>query len=349
MVNIMNIEKSQFGKTKEGKAVEKYSITNSNGVTLELITYGATIQSIRIPCEDGEERDVVVGFDSLDGHLNYSDYEGNTVGRYANRLHNAAFEIDGKKYSVTANEKGKTCLHGGGEFSTAVWKAAADADNSVVMSYTSPAGSHGFPGEMKAKVRFTLSEKNEVIISYTAICSADSPINLTNHTYFNLTGSTENNILDHTMLMDAVYFTPIDQDSIPTGEIELVAGTAFDFTAAKTIGRDIEDDEEQLFIGKGYDHNFCLNDTANSVITVSEETSGITMSVKTDMPGVQFYTGNFLDGSIIGKGGRPLIKHAGFCLETQFYPDSPNQPNFPSCNFRAGEVFRSTTKYKFSF
>ena len=345
----MKTEKSLFGITPDGKNVDKFTITNSNGMVLELITYGATIQSILIPCKDGKIRDVAVGFDNLDGHINYSDYEGNTVGRYANRLHNAQFRLGDKQYSVTANEKGKTCLHGGGEFSTAVWDAIVDTQNSVVMSYTSPAGSNGFPGEMKTKVRFTLTDDNEVCINYTAICSADTPINLTNHTYFNLTGSTEQNVLSHTLKIDSDCFTPTDSDSIPTGEIRAVKDTAFDFTTEKPIGKDIEDNDEQLIMCRGYDHNFCLNETAGAVITAREETSGIEMNVYTDMPGVQLYTGNFLDGTIKGKNNLPLIKHAGFCLETQFYPDTPNQPNFPQCNFKAGEIFRSSTKYQFNF
>ncbi|MGN1169411.1 MAG: aldose epimerase family protein, partial [Acutalibacteraceae bacterium] len=269
--------------------------------------------------------------------------------RYANRLHNAQFELGGKKYSLSANEKGKTCLHGGAEFSKAVWDACADTDNSVVMSYTSAAGACGFPGEMKTKVRFTLSDKNEIIISYTAICSADTPINLTNHTYFNLTGSTKNDVLSHILRIDADNFTPTDADSIPTGELRPVGGTAFDFTKPKAIGRDIGADDDQLKMCMGYDHNFCLNDTQGAVISVKEPESGIEMNVYTDMPGVQLYTGNFLDGTITGKGSLPLIKHAGFCLETQFYPDTPNQPQFPQCTVRAGEVFRSTTKYEFKF
>lgn len=345
----MSIKKSLFGTTPDGRETELYTIENSNGMQLSLITYGATIQSISIPCRDGKMRDVVVGFDTLDGHVNFSDYEGNTVGRYANRLCNAAFTLDGKTYNVTANENGKTCLHGGGEFSKAVWSAVVDTDNSIVMSYTSKAGAEGFPGEMKTKVRFTLTDDNEVIISYTAICSANSPINLTNHTYFNLTGSTENNVLGHTLKIDADSFTPTDGDSIPTGEIRPVAGTAFDFTAEKKIGKDINVNDEQLIMCRGYDHNFCLNENAGAVIIAKEDTSGITMEVYTDMPGVQLYTGNFLDGTVIGKNSLPLIKHAGFCLETQFYPDTPNHADFPQCTVKAGEVFRSTTKYAFKF
>ena len=343
------MQKSLFGTTPEGKEVYKYTLANSNGMEVDLITYGATVQAIRIPCKDGKIRDVVVGFDDLESHINLSDYQGNTVGRYANRIHNASFTLNGKKYDLTANEKGKTCLHGGGEFSKAVWSAKTDTENSIVMSYTSPSGSCGFPGAMKAKVRFTLSEGNELAISYTAICSDDSPVNLTNHTYFNLKGGCGTDVLSHVLYIDADSYTPTDSDSIPTGEIRSVKGTAFDFTQLKPIGRDIGADDEQLKMCKGYDHNFCLNDTAGAVITAGEESSGIVMNVYTDMPGVQLYTGNFLDGTKTGKGGYPLVKHAGFCLETQFYPDTPNQPSFPQCNVRAGEVFRSTTRYEFKF
>lgn len=343
------MKKSLFGTLKDGREVYIYSIENKNGMVLELLTYGATIQSIKIPSASGEMLDVAVGFDTLDGHENYSDYQGVTVGRYANRIQNAQFKINGKKYSVEANEKGKTCLHGGGEFSKAIWDAVTDTDNSIVMSYTSPDGSCGFPGEMKTKVRFTLTDDNEIVINYTAICSADTPINLTNHTYFNLKGKAGTDILSHELKIDADSYTPTDCDSIPTGEIRSVQGTAFDFSESKPIGRDILADDEQLIMCRGYDHNFCLNETAGAVITASEKETGITMKVYTDMPGVQLYTGNFLDGSVIGKGGKPLCRHAGFCLETQFYPDTPNQPSFPQCNFRAGEIFRSMTVYKFDF
>ncbi len=343
------MKKTIFGTTPAGETVDLYTLQNRNGMELDLITYGATIQAIRIPCRDGQTRDVVIGFDDLDGHVHLSNYQGNTVGRYANRLHNAQFTLNGKQYALTANEKGRTCLHGGGEFSKVVWSAAVDTDNSIVMSYTSPAGSHGFPGEMLTKVRFTLSDSNEITINYTAICSADTPINLTNHTYFNLKGGNGTDILSHRLTIDADAFTPTDADSIPTGELRAVRGTPFDFTEPKTIGRDIHAQDEQLLLCGGYDHNFCLNETAGAVITAEEPESGIRMNVYTDMPGVQLYTGNFLDGSKTGKGGYPIIKHAGFCLETQFYPDTPNQPGFPQCTVRAGEVFRSSTKYAFIF
>lgn len=343
------MKKILFGVLEDGREVYKYSIENANGMVLELIDYGATIQGIKIPTASGEVVDVAMGFDTLEGHVKYSDYEGVTVGRYANRIHNAQFTINGNKYTVEANEKGKTCLHGGGEFSKALWEAVADTDNSIVMSYTSPNGACGFPGAMKTKVRFTLNDDNEICINYTAICSADTPVNLTNHTYFNLKGRADKNVLSTELKIDADSFTPTDEDSIPTGEIRSVKGTAFDFSESKPIGKVIDENDEQLIMCKGYDHNFCLNDNAGAVITAYEKETGITMNVYTDMPGVQLYTGNFLDGTIIGKCGIPLYKHAGFCLETQFYPDTPNQPEFPQCNFRAGEIFRSMTRYQFKY
>ena len=343
------MEKTLFGTLEDGREIYKYTVENKNGMILELITYGAAIQAIKIPSKTGELLDVTVGFDTLEGHEKYSDYQGVTVGRYANRLHNAQFTLNGKKYSVAANENDKTCLHGGGEFSKAVWSARVDTDNSVVMSYTSRSGACGFPGEMKTKVRFTLTDDNEVVINYTAICSADTPVNLTNHTYFNLKGKPGTDVLSTELRIDADSFTPIDEDSIPTGEIRSVKETAFDFSESKTIGKDIFTFDEQIEMCRGYDHNFCLNETAASVITAYEPESGITMDVYTDMPGVQLYTGNFLDGTVIGKGGAPLEIYAGFCLETQFYPDTPNQPEFPQCNIRAGEVFRSMTKYQFKY
>ncbi len=343
------MEKNLFGTLDDGREIFMYTIKNSNGMEVDVLTYAATIQAIRIPSSNGEMLDVISGFDTLEDHVRYSDYQGVTVGRYANRIHNAEFVINSKKYSLTANEKGKTCLHGGGEFSKAVWNAVVDTENSIVMSYTSKNGSCGFPGDMKSKVRFTLTEDNEISINYTVICSADTPVNFTNHSYFNLKGKPGTDVLSHELQIDADYFTPVDCDSIPTGEIRSVKETPFDFTQPKAIEKDIEKNYEQLEIGKGYDHNFCLNDNAGAVITAYEKESGITMKVFTDMPGVQLYTGNFLDGTVTGKGGVKLNKHAGFCLETQFYPDTPNQPEFPQCTFRAGEVFRSMTKYQFIF
>ena len=268
-----------------------------------------------------------------------------TVGRYANRIAGGKFSIDGVEYNVERNEKGITCLHGGAELSTAVWKAIIVDDNSVEMAYTSPNGAMGFPGKVDFKVTFTLHEDNALKIEYFAVSDKKTVINMTNHAYFNLAG--KGDILSHELMINADAFTPTDADSIPTGEIRPVEGTAFDFREFKPIGRDIGANDDQLIMCKGYDHNFCLNDGDGPAAAAYDPESGRMLEVYTDLCGVQLYTGNFLDGTNIGKNGRPLIKHAGFCLETQYYPNTPNMPEFPRCTVDAGEKFRSTTVFKF--
>ena len=246
------------------------------------------------------------------------------------------------------NENGKTCLHGGGEFSHAVWAARVEGE-SLVLEYTSPEGSNGFPGEMSARVTYTLDDSNELSISYEAVCTEDTPINMTNHAYFNLGSYKRPNVLSQELRLSCSHYTPMDADSIPTGEIRDVTETAFDFRQMKAIGRDINCADIQIELANGgYDHNFCIDsDTQGAFATAYDPESGRVMEVTTDMPGVQLYTGNFLN-NIPGKGGTLMNKHAGFCLETQFYPDSPNRPNFPPCIFKAGETFRSRTSFKFS-
>ncbi len=340
-------EKKLFGVTKDGREVHSYTITNSQGASVELITYGATVNCINVPDKNGVIADVLSGFSDISGHEEHSDYQGMTVGRYANRIANGEFELDGVKYSVTKNEKEKTCLHGGAELSTAVWNAIIVDDNAVEMSYFSADGSHGFPGNVNFVVKFVFNEKNELKIDYYAKTDKKTVINMTNHAYFNLAGASNGDILNHVLRIDADYYTPTDADSIPTGELRSVEGTAFDFREPKAIGRDIGAQDEQLIMCKGYDHNFCLNEGDGAAVTAYDPESGRALDVYTDLLGVQLYTGNFLDGSNIGKDEKPLIKHAGFCLETQFYPDTPNQPEFPQCTVEAGKEFRSTTVFKF--
>ncbi len=340
-------EKKLFGVTKDGREVHSYTITNSQGASVELITYGATVNCINVPDKNGVIADVLSGFSDIGGHEEHSDYQGMTVGRYANRIANGEFELDGVKYSVTKNEKEKTCLHGGAELSTAVWKAIVVDDNAVEMSYFSPDGAHGFPGNVNFVVKFVFNEKNELRIDYSAKTDKKTVINMTNHAYFNLAGASSGDILNHVLRIDADYYTPTDADSIPTGELRSVEGTAFDFREPKAIGRDIGAQDEQLIMCKGYDHNFCLNEGDGAAITAYDPESGRALDVYTDLLGVQLYTGNFLDGSNIGKDEKPLIKHAGFCLETQFYPDTPNRPEFPQCTVEAGKEFKSTTVFKF--
>ena len=347
----MSVNKSFFG-TYEGKNVDLYKITAANGAYAEIITYGGTLHTLFVPDRDGKLTDVLIGFDDIKGHVERSDYQGQLVGRYANRIAGGKFSVNGKVYEITKNEEDKngnpiTCLHGGGEFSHSIWDAEIAGENSVLLSYTSPDGANGFPGEMTAKVKYTFNDDNELIMEYSAVCTQDSPINLTNHAYFNL-GSCEN-VLNTELYINADSFTPTDENSIPTSEIRKVSGTAFDFTSPKAIGRDIGQDDIQLVMCKGYDHNFCLNEHKENEVCASAYApeTGIFMEMFTSLPGVQLYTGNFLS-SVEGKGGKPMNKHAGFCLETQSWPDTPNQPAFPSCTYKAGEEYRSVTSGKFS-
>lgn len=342
------ISKKLFGTLSDGREVDIYELKNANGVSASVITYGATWQSLFAPDRNGNFEDVLIGFDDLKGHVERSDYQGQIVGRYANRICGGHFTVNGKEFDVIKNENGKTCLHGGGEFSHAVWAAKVEGE-SLVLEYKSGEGSNGFPGAMSAKVTYTLDDSNELSIAYEAVCTEDTPINMTNHAYFNLGSYKRTNVLSQELRLSASRYTPIDEDSIPTGGIRDVTGTAFDFRQMKAIGRDIDQDDEQLIIGcNGYDHNFCIDEgTQGAFATAYDPESGRIMEVTTDMPGVQLYTGNFLD-KIPGKGGTVMNKYAGFCLETQFYPDSPNKPNFPSCIFKAGEKFRSHTSFKFS-
>ncbi len=340
------IVKNLFGTTADGREVYVYTIRNSNETAVDIITYGATVNSIYVADRNGVFADVLSGFDTVEGHEKYSDYQGMTVGRYANRIANGTFEIDGVKYEVEKNERGITCLHGGAELSTAIWNAIVIDDNSVEMTYTSPDGAMGFPGKVDFKVTFTLHEDNALKIDYFAVSDKKTVINMTNHAYFNLAG--KGDILGHELMINADAYTPIDENSIPTGEIRPVEGTPFDFRVSKPIGRDIAEKDDQLAIGRGYDHNFCLNDGDGPAAVAYDPESGRMLEVFTDLCGVQLYTGNFLDGTNKGKGGKPLEKHAGFCLETQFYPNTPNMPEFPQCTVNAGEKFKTCTVFRFS-
>ena len=340
------IVKNSFGTTSKGEAVDIYTIRNSADTAVDILTYGATVNSIYVADKNGVFADVLSGFDTIEGHENFSDYQGMTVGRYANRIAGGKFSIDGVEYNVEKNEKGITCLHGGAELSTAIWKAFIVDDNAIEMNYTSPDGAMGFPGKVDFKVTFTLHEDNALKIEYNAISDKKTVINMTNHAYFNFAG--KGDILAHELMINADAYTPIDENSIPTGEIRPVEGTPFDFRVAKPIGKDIDAADDQLAIGRGYDHNFCLNDGEGPIATAYDPESGRFLEVFTDLCGVQLYTGNFLDGTNTGKNGVKLIKNAGFCLETQYYPNTPNMPEFPQCTFDAGEKFSTCTVFRFS-
>lgn len=346
----MSINVSAFGSLSDGREIKKYSITNKNNVRVSIITYGATLTEIFVPDKNRKLSDILVGFDDLEGFVERTDYQGVIVGPYANRIGNARFSIDGTEYKLAANEKDVTCLHSNGEFNTAVWDAEILSKNAISLSYTSPDGLNGFPGKLNVKVTYSLNDENELKLEYSAVSDKKTVINLTNHAYFNLGGYDSGTILDHEIIINADKYTPVDSFSIPTGEIADVAKTPFDLRQKTRIGENIDADCEQLNFTGGYDHNFCINGYNGSVLKAAEVTdpvSGRTLEVFTDLPGVQFYAGNFLKG-IAGKAGVPMVKRSGFCLETQFYPDTPNNPDFPQCTFDAGEKFKSETIFRFS-
>ena len=343
----MAVTKSFYGKKCE-KDVLAFVIENAHGTKAQIIELGATLDKFIF-----KGIDVLAGFDKIEDHINFGDNQGVTVGQYANRICGGKFSIDGTQYNVTRNEKGITCLHGGAEYSTEVWHGEALNENSVLFTYFSPDGREGFPGNVDVKVTFTLTENDELKIDYEAVSDKKTVINLTNHAYFNLNGVESGSILGHTLKINADRFTPIDETSIPTGELKAVKGTPFDFTEAKEIGRDIDADCRQIKNGNGFDHNFCLNDfdgTLKTAAVAKGEKSGITLTVLTDLPGIQLYTGNFLNGSVTGKGGIALTKRCAFCLETQVYPDSPNHLEWEECKcvFDAGEKYTTTTVFAFN-
>ncbi|HYW42292.1 MAG TPA: aldose epimerase family protein [Bryobacteraceae bacterium] len=349
-----NVKKQAYGKMPDGKPVELYTLANSNGMEAGIITYGGAVVSLTAPDRAGKYGDVVLGMSDLAGYLQKPPFFGALIGRYGNRIGHAQFKLAGKTYTLPKND-GDNTLHGGPEgFDKRVWKAGEvkSADGpSLGLAYVSQDGEMGFPGKLSAKVVYTLTDKNELKIDYTATTDKDTVVNLTNHSYFNLAGQGEGDILQHQVMINADRFTPVDAGLIPTGELRPVKGTPFDFTTATAIGARIAQSDDQLQKGKGYDHNWVLN-KANSGLTkaaeVSESKTGRVMEVWTTEPGLQFYTGNFLDGTFHGKGGKAYALRSAFCMETQHYPDSPNQPGFPSTELKPGATYHTTTIYRFS-
>src|SRR6266404_706589 len=350
------IRKQSFGKTAGGEQIDLYSLTNKKGMEVSITNFGATVVALRVPDRAGKAADVVLGFDTLEGYENGKAYFGATVGRYGNRIAGGQFSLDGKTYTLPKND-GNNTLHGGiVGFNKKVWKAreiASKDGESLELSYLSADGEEGFPGSLSAKVVFTLSaERNELKIDYTATTDKDTVLNLTNHSYFNLAGEGNGDILDHVLTLHAKQFTPVDKTLIPTGELRDVAGTPLDFTSAIAIGKRINENYEQLVFGKGYDHNWVLGRSGGgNGLTIAAEAydpkSGRKLEVLTTEPGVQFYSGNFLDGAK-GKGNKPYPQRAAFCLETQHFPDSPNHPNFPSTLLKPNAGFHSQTVFRFS-
>jgi aldose 1-epimerase len=335
-----------------GAPVRIYTLTNKNGVEAKITTYGGRLVSFKTPDRHGAMGDVVLGFDSLDGYVKYpGPFFGALIGRYANRIGGARFALGGSEYKLDRND-GSNTLHGGSQgFDKAIWTARELLDGGIELGYSSKDGEDGFPGNLKASVKYHLTDADELRIEYGASTDRTTVVNLTNHAYFNLKSAGTGDILQHRVMLNADRFTPVDAGLIPTGELRQVMGTPFDFRQATAIGARIEQSDEQLKLGKGYDHNWVLNRTGSELglaARVEEPSTGRVLEVLTTEPGIQFYTGNFLDDSIHGKGGKVYGHRTGFCLETQHFPDSPNKPAFPSTVLKSGEQYKSVTVYRFS-
>lgn len=352
----MSIEKQPFGQLEDGTPVDLYTVTNDNGIEMRVTNYGGIIVSLRVPDAEGNLEDITLGYDSLAGYVENNPYFGAIIGRYGNRIAAGTFELDGETYTLATND-GPNHLHGGIKgFDKVVWTATPferPNESGIVFTYTSPDGEEGYPGTLEATVTYTLTDANELIFDYDATTDKATPVNLTQHTYFNLTGDPTSDILGHVLEINADAFTPVNSTLIPTGQLAPVDGTPFDFTEATPIGARIEDANQQLQFGLGYDHNFVLNRESSGedelilAARVTEPTSGRVMEVRTTEPGIQFYSGNFLDGTITGKDGITYEQRTGFCLETQHYPDSPNQASFPSTILQPDERYSSRTVYWF--
>ena len=338
--------------------INLYTLKNEAGTEIKITNYGAAVTSIRVADRLGKYADIALGYNSVESYMNADEnpYFGATIGRYGNRIAKGVFELEGKRYSLSIND-GPNHLHGGVKgFDKVVWNAnliQGDGFTGLELSYLSKDGEEGYPGNLKCKVVYKLTDNNELVIEYTATTDKATPVNLTNHTYFNLAGEGNGTILDHILMINADRYTPVDQTIIPTGAIVPVKGTPFDFTSEKRIGLDLNREHPQLRYGHGYDHNFVLSTgdkpgQMTLAATVYEPQSGRYMEVFTEEPGLQFYSGNFLNGRLTGKGGKPYIRNGAFCLETQHFPDSPNQVSFPSTILHPGETYSTKSMYRFS-
>ncbi|MDZ7345855.1 MAG: galactose mutarotase [candidate division KSB1 bacterium] len=348
----ISVQREPFG-TANGKPVELFTLTNQSGMKVQITNYGGTIVSLWVPDKNGVLGDVVLGHDNLEGYLKASPYFGSTIGRYGNRIAQGRFTLDGVEYRLAQNN-GANHLHGGVRgFDKQIWEAKARRGKNkaaIELSRVSPDGEEGYPGELYARVTFTLTDDNALQIDYLAKTNKPTVCNLTNHSYFNLRDGGASTILDHLLQIDADYYLPVDAGLIPVGKPAPVEGTPFDFRTPTRIGERIDQQDEQLANGGGYDHNWVLNGengVLRRVATLSDTVSGRVMEIYTTEPGLQFYSGNFLDGTIKGKNGVVYAHRSGLCLETQHFPDSPNRPDFPSVVLRPGQVYRSTTIYKF--
>ncbi len=350
------MHKQAFGKLQDGRLVDLYVLTNNHGMTATITNYGATLVSLEVPDKNGKPSDITLGYDGVGGYESGKAYFGATVGRYGNRIAHGRFVVDGITYTLAKND-GENSVHGGAlGFNKRVWAAkdvSTRAGQALELIYSSKDGEEGYPGNVAVTVVYTvLSEENSLRIDYTATTDKPTVVNLTHHSYFNLAGQGNGDILQHQLTIHASRFTPVDVTLIPTGELREVRDSPFDFTKPNAIGARIGQGDQQLIFGKGYDHNWVMDrSTADSLFLaaeVYEPQTGRAMEVSTTEPGLQFYSGNFLDGSIQGKGRKTYGHRSGLCLETQHFPDSPNRPGFPSSVLRPGQKLHSTTVYKFS-
>jgi len=356
------IERSRFGTLPDGREVDCYRITNGNGIEMRVINYGGIIVSLKTPDRDGHLEDIVLGFDSLDDYLSpayqqANPYFGALIGRYGNRIANGRFTLNGKTYRLPTND-GPNSLHGGNRgFNQRLWRAepfSSANGKGLVLTYTSADGEEGYPGELATRVSYTLTDDDALVIDYRARTTQATPVNLTQHSYFNLQGEGSGSILDHVLSINASAYTPVDETLIPTGEIADVTATPFDFREPTAIGARLGQTDTQLAYAKGYDHNFVLAHNPGEptglmpAARVVEPHSGRVLEVATTEPGMQFYSGNSLNGDLRGKSGRFYTRRSGFALETQHFPDSPNQPNFPSTILKPGDSYQSQTVYRFS-
>jgi aldose 1-epimerase len=349
-----SVKSKHYGDMPDGKKVTEYTLKNENGLVVKVIDYGAIVTELWIPDRDGKMADVVLGYDNLDGYLEVTPYFGAIVGRYGNRIALGEFSIDGETYSLATNND-LNHLHGGNVgFDKVVWKSKGysdDEESGVKLTYHSPDGEEGYPGNLKSTVVYALNNQNELVIRYHAETDKPTVVNLTHHGYWNLRGQGNGSILGHELTLNAKFFTPVDEGLIPTGEIRSVEGTPMDFSRPKRIGSRIDADCEQLTFGGGYDHNWVLDKSGGGMTFAArlyDPDSGRQMEVYTEEPGIQFYCGNFLDGTLTGKEGKVYHYRYGLCLETQHFPDSPNKGHFPSTRLNPGEVYETTTVHKFS-
>lgn len=350
----MAIEKEIFGQTKDGETAYTYTVTNKNGMMAKFTNYGAIMTSLYVPDKNGNVEDVVLGFDHIEDYFVNEPNFGATIGRHANRIGGASFTLNGVRYDLDKND-GDNNLHGGyNGYHKRLWNANTYEDEkgqNVEFTYESADMDQGFPGNLKISVTYTVTDDNRIMITYNAVPDKDTVINLTNHSYFNLAGHGSGTILDQTVWIDADEMTFADKESIPNGEIRKVAGTPMDFNTPKKVGLDIDKDYDQLNWGKGFDHNWILKTKRGELSTVAslyDEKSGRYMEVLTDLPGIQFYTGNFLDGTLTGKEGAKYIQRSGLCFETQYFPNAINVPSFEQPVTKAGETYHTVTVYRFS-